>query len=49
MRRRLMRLKRLRPWMKHVQGRRDPLYPLVLVGLMGMGAYVLFLIRLLWG
>jgi len=40
MRRRLMRLKRLR---------HDPLYPLVLVGLMGMGAYVLFLIRLLWG
>jgi hypothetical protein len=40
MRRRLMRLKRLR---------HDPRYPLVLVGLMGIGAYVLFIIRLLWG
>jgi hypothetical protein len=29
--------------------RRNPLYPLVLAGLMGIGAYVLFIIRLIWG
>ena len=43
MTRRRWRLKRL------IRLRYNPLYPLVLVGLMGIGAYVLFIIRLLWG
>lgn len=37
---RLQRLKRLR---------RDPRRPLLLVAIFGIGAYLLFILRLIWG